>query len=225
MCRSRCASEFLCGEVFLTEREAQVTHGESVAVLRVMHEQEGDVLVRVWDDTGAATGTVVFQGPLKLEIGVLKVSDALGEAVLAIPTAAGWTDVVIYTDAATEPTRVDVVVAGPVSSGSGSGGPGDREVPLSGAVPLKALQDKARCVVDMSTEGARAGAPLETAAWNKGRDIGYIGESLQITCPRRSSRPSSATSRTPSRPLQICAELSRAPRSPFQAGTTLVRCY
>lgn len=85
-------------------------------------------------------------------------------------------------------------------------------VSLSGAVPLKALQDKARCVVDMSTDGPRAGASLETAAWSKGRDIGYIGESLQITCPRRSSRPSSTTSRTPSRWLQILCR-SRALRA------------
>lgn len=83
-------------------------------------------------------------------------------------------------------------------------------VPLSGAVPLKPLQDKARCVVNMSTEGTRAGAPQETAAWNKGDDIGCIGESLQITCPRRSFRASSATSRTPSRRLQICAEVGRS---------------
>lgn len=58
---------------------------------------------------------------------------------------------------------------------------GEKDVPLSGAVPLKASQDRARCVVDMSTEATRAGAPRETAAWNKGHDIGYIGESLQIS--------------------------------------------
>lgn len=87
-----------------------------------MHEQEGDVSVRVWDDADAVDGNVVFRGSLKLESGVLRVSNALGAAVLAVPTAAGWTDVVIYTDAATEPTRVDVVVATAVSSGFANGG-------------------------------------------------------------------------------------------------------
>lgn len=104
--------------------EEQVSHGESVAVLRVMHKDEGDVLVRVWDDANAANGNVVFRGSLKVDSGVLRVSDALGEAVLAIPTAAGWTDVAIYTDAASEPTRVDLVVAAHASSGSASGGTG-----------------------------------------------------------------------------------------------------
>ncbi len=79
----------------------------------------------------------------------------------------------------------------------------EEEVPLSGAVPLKALQDKPLCVVDMSTERHELVLHPEKAAWNTGLGIGYIGESLQITCPRRSSRPSSATSRTPSRRLQI----------------------
>ena len=100
--------------------DEQVSHGESVAVLRVMHEDEGDVLVRVWDDANAARGNVVFRGSLNLESGVLRVSDALGAGVRAIPTTPGWTDVVIYTDAATEPTRVDVVVAAP----GGPGAPG-----------------------------------------------------------------------------------------------------
>lgn len=104
--------------------EEQVSHGESVAVLRVMHEDEGVVLVRVWDDANAAGGNAAFRGSLKLESGVLRVSDALGAAVLAIPTAAGWTDLVINTNAATEPTRVDLVVAAPVSSGSATAGTG-----------------------------------------------------------------------------------------------------
>ena len=91
--------------------EEQVSHGESVAVLRVMHEQEGDVMVQCGTTLTPAPGSVVFQGSSKLESGILKVSDALGEAVLAIPTAAGSTVVVIHTDAATEPTRFDVVVA------------------------------------------------------------------------------------------------------------------
>ena len=94
--------------------DEQVTHGETVAVLRVMHQDEGEVVVRVWDDTSAVTGDLVFRGSLHIGSGLLTVSDVLGEALLEIPTSAGLTGIAIYTDAETEATEVDVIVTAAV---------------------------------------------------------------------------------------------------------------
>jgi hypothetical protein len=94
--------------------DQQVTLGETVAVLRVMHQDEGEVVVRVWDDLSAVTGDLAFRGSLKIESGLLTVADALGETSLEIPTSAGLIAIAIYTDAQTEPTEVDVVVTAAV---------------------------------------------------------------------------------------------------------------
>lgn len=90
--------------------DEQVTRGETVAVLRVKHQDEGDVVVRVWDDTSAVTGDLAFRGSLNIGSGLLTVSDGLGEALPEIPTRAGPTAIAIYADAETEPTEVDVIV-------------------------------------------------------------------------------------------------------------------
>ncbi len=90
--------------------EEQVTHSATAAVVRVMHQEEGDVTVRVLDDDAGARGGLAFKGVLDLPSGVLKVSDAMGEAMLRLQLERGLIGVVIYTDAAVEATRVDVVV-------------------------------------------------------------------------------------------------------------------
>ena len=90
--------------------DEQVARGETVAVLRVKHQDEGDVVVRVWDDTSAVTGDLAFRGSLNIRSGLLTVSNGRGEALLEIPTRAGLTAIAIYTDEETEPTEIDVIV-------------------------------------------------------------------------------------------------------------------
>jgi hypothetical protein len=65
--------------------DQQVTLGETVAVLRVLHGDEGEVVVRVWDDLSAVIGDLAFRGSLKIESGLLTVADALGENITRNP--------------------------------------------------------------------------------------------------------------------------------------------
>ena len=51
---------------------------------------------------------------LNIRSGLLTVSDALGDALLEIPTRAGLTPIAIYTDAETEPREVDIIVTAAV---------------------------------------------------------------------------------------------------------------
>lgn len=90
--------------------EEQVTHSQTAAVARVMHQDEGDVCVRVWDDGSVVRGGLAFTGALELESGVFKVSDALGESILRVPLGIGPTALEIYTDSTVEATHVDLVV-------------------------------------------------------------------------------------------------------------------
>lgn len=93
-----------------TSDEEQVTHNATAAVVRVMHQDEGDVTVQVWDDGSVVRGGLAFTGVLDLDSGVLKVSDALGDSILRVPLGIGPTTLEIYTDAAVEATHVDLVV-------------------------------------------------------------------------------------------------------------------
>ena len=76
-------ASFPCGLLVVTDsrsreqvpqwasNDEQVTHGETLAVLRVMHQDEGEVVVRVWDDTSAVTGDLVLRGSLHIGSGLL----------------------------------------------------------------------------------------------------------------------------------------------------------
>jgi hypothetical protein len=93
-----------------TSDDEQVTNSATAAVVRVMHRDEGDVTVRVWDDESAASGGLVFTGAFALESGVLIVSDAEGESILRVPVGVGLASVEVYIDAPVEASHVDVVV-------------------------------------------------------------------------------------------------------------------
>ncbi|WP_157181266.1 hypothetical protein [Actinopolymorpha alba] len=56
-----------------------VAAASTALVARVKHQDEGEVLVRVWDDSSEVLGRPVFSGVIELPSGVLKVSDALGD--------------------------------------------------------------------------------------------------------------------------------------------------
>lgn len=93
-----------------TSNDEQVTTSATAAVVRVLHRDEGDVTVRVWDDGSAVSGGLVFTGVLALESGVMTVSDAEGESILRVPVGIGLASVEVYTDAPVEASHVDVVV-------------------------------------------------------------------------------------------------------------------
>jgi hypothetical protein len=93
-----------------TSNEEKVTHSPTAAVVRVRHQQEGNVTVWVWDDGSAVRGWRAFAGVLGVESGVLTVSDAYGDSMLRVPVGVGPTSLQIYTDPENEATHVDLVV-------------------------------------------------------------------------------------------------------------------
>lgn len=90
--------------------DEQVTHAESALVVRVRHQDEGAVHVRVWRGDGTPSGAVAFTGSIDVASGVLTISDALNERVLRVALVPGAHTIEIYTDAVSEATQVHIVL-------------------------------------------------------------------------------------------------------------------
>jgi hypothetical protein len=89
----------------------QVAHAETALVVRVMHEDEGEVAVRVWDDPSDATGEIAFSGSLAVPTHTLRVSDALGEHAVEIAVPSGRAELDIFTDDAAQASEVNPVIS------------------------------------------------------------------------------------------------------------------
>lgn len=118
-------SEFPWGVLLLTDvgskeqipewasPEDQVTSAASALVVRVRHGDEGPVTVRVWSGGAEGIGEgglPTFEGTLRVESGVLRVSNALGEEAKDIPVPAGQRAISIFADEPVEATVIDVVL-------------------------------------------------------------------------------------------------------------------
>ena len=90
--------------------EDQVTSADTAAVIKVLHGDEGLVTVRVWDNETKVGGAMAFDGYLRLDSGMLRVSDALGTATLMIPTERGTHRLRIFVNSAVEADQVDLVI-------------------------------------------------------------------------------------------------------------------
>lgn len=66
--------------------------------------------MRVLPDPAGAHGQMVFDGILKVDSGVLKISDALGGSTITYEVSADNHRVRILTDSPTEATEVDRIV-------------------------------------------------------------------------------------------------------------------
>jgi hypothetical protein len=86
--------------------EEQVTSARTALVVRVLHADEGQVAVHVWDDQREARGGLVFEGEIDTPSGTLRVSDALGKASAELALAPGRHPIQIFTNAATEASSV-----------------------------------------------------------------------------------------------------------------------
>lgn len=93
-----------------TSEQEQVTHAKTALVVRVLHQGEGSVQVRVWNTSGDVRGRLTFSGIIDVASGVLRVSDALGDEVLRLPVAVGPHSVEIYADSLQEASEVHVVL-------------------------------------------------------------------------------------------------------------------
>src|SRR5450756_1922258 len=85
-----------------------VTSCSTELVVRVQHEQEGDVAVTVMTAEKPPAAIPVFDGALHLGCGVLRVGDALGETTADVSLAPGVHRVRVLVDAPQSATHVFV---------------------------------------------------------------------------------------------------------------------
>jgi hypothetical protein len=91
--------------------EEQATASDTAVVLRVLHGDEGETTVRVWDDESSADGYEAFDGTVDLPSGTLRIGDALGEETVTVRRETGRVRLRIVTNEPREPNLVDVVIA------------------------------------------------------------------------------------------------------------------
>ena len=90
--------------------EEQVTSTPSALVARVMHQDDGEVVVRVWDGDGAFGGSVSFRGEIQIDSGRLRISDALGQVAVVVVVANGRHRVDLYSNSAVEASEINLVL-------------------------------------------------------------------------------------------------------------------
>jgi hypothetical protein len=91
-------------------QEDQVTATSATVVVRVRHEQEGDVTVHLCDGSGDLRGSPTWSGTVDVSSGQLILSRATGEPLLRTAVRHGQVTVGIRLDPMTEATHVDVVI-------------------------------------------------------------------------------------------------------------------
>jgi hypothetical protein len=90
--------------------EDQVAVASTAVVVRVMHEDNGEVAIRVLDDVSEAKGDLVFSGPLLVPSGTVRISDALGASAIELEVEGGSAELSIHTNDPAEATEVDLVM-------------------------------------------------------------------------------------------------------------------
>ena len=90
--------------------EEQVTTASSSMVVRVMHPDDGDVLIRVWDGEGDFSGGQAFSGAIQVPSARLRISDPLGQGAVIVRLAAGTHTVALYTNSSVEASEVNLII-------------------------------------------------------------------------------------------------------------------
>lgn len=90
--------------------EEQATASGSAVVMRVLHQQEGPVAVRVWSEEGNDLDVPVFDGEIDVTSGFLTVSDALSEQAVRIPVAVGAHRIEIFANSTSEASEIGVLL-------------------------------------------------------------------------------------------------------------------
>jgi hypothetical protein len=78
--------------------------------MRVLHADEGECTVKVWDDDKDVSGRLAYSGSIEVPSGVLRISDALGSVASELALDPGLYAIEIFADAAVEATSVHVVL-------------------------------------------------------------------------------------------------------------------
>jgi hypothetical protein len=89
----------------------QVTAAITALVMRVIHADEAEAKVRIWDDPRDAQGTLVFDGQIEVPSGIVRMSDATGDILKEISTTPGRHQIQIFADSLVEARMVHVVIA------------------------------------------------------------------------------------------------------------------
>lgn len=122
MLKAELVAEFPYGVLLVTDGRSTepipswATPGEQVAVadtalvMRVLHADEGEVSVRVWDSESDVRGALVFAGEIDLPSGTLRISDALGGATEDVDLGSGRRAIRIFADPSVEASAVDLVM-------------------------------------------------------------------------------------------------------------------
>jgi hypothetical protein len=98
-----------------TSDEAVVTFGHDALVVKVLHEQEGSVVVHVCRDQADLGSDPIFTGTIDVVSGVLSVGNALRTERLRIPVPVGPTSIQIVAHPPSDADHVDVVIASSTS--------------------------------------------------------------------------------------------------------------
>ena len=91
--------------------EEQVTSAASALVVRVRHGDEGECAVMVWNDEKEASGGLAFAGSIDVPSGILRISDALGNAITELAVEPGQHPVQIFADSAVEASTINLDLA------------------------------------------------------------------------------------------------------------------
>lgn len=90
--------------------EQIVTASATALVVRIRHADEGDVVVRVLESLEGSEGECVFDDPVRIASGVLRVSDALGRHVIDTAVEPGLHRVRVFVAPVDEAEKVELVI-------------------------------------------------------------------------------------------------------------------
>lgn len=90
--------------------EQIATASETAVVVRIRHADEGDVIVRVLESLEESEGECVFDDRLRIESGILRVSDALGQNLIDTSVGPGFHRVRVFVTPVNEAERVELLI-------------------------------------------------------------------------------------------------------------------
>lgn len=92
------------------EKSAPVTSSSTALVVKVLHEVDGPVTVRVARQQSASEGVVMFDGAIDVPSGALRVSDATADQAIRVDVAPGPVSLRIIGERRESPTAIEVVL-------------------------------------------------------------------------------------------------------------------
>lgn len=89
--------------------EEQVTASHASVAMRVLHQQEGEVQVKVWHGRDSGSGVLVFAGMIDVPTGIVRISDVVMSQVLRVPVGKGCHRIEMYANSTVEASEISVL--------------------------------------------------------------------------------------------------------------------